>query len=96
MHWTCRFGADPYLIRLLGLTGEEARRQRGQASRADRRTVPGAVRASAGINITGDDVQRLLAAVAGVAAGDPPVPYRQDPSTGDFFRAAKAFPERAA
>ena len=91
-----RFGADPYLIRLLGAGGEEARRQRGQASRADRRTVPGAVRASAGINITGDDVQRLLAAVAGVAAGDPPVPYRQDPSTGDFFPAAKAFPGRAA
>ena len=74
-----RFGADPYLIRLLGLTSEEARRQRGQTRRGDRRAVPGAVRASAGINITGDDVRRLLAAVADVAVGAPPVPYRQDP-----------------
>ena len=87
-----RFGADPYLIRLLGLTSEEARRQRGQTRRGDRRAVPGAVRASAGINITGDDVRRLLAAVADVAAGAPPVPYRQDPSTGDFFPAASTFP----
>ena len=80
-----RFGADPYLIRLLGLTSEEARRHGGQTRRGDRRAATGAVRASAGINITGDDVQRLLAAVADVAVGDPPVPYRQDPSTGDFF-----------
>jgi selenocysteine lyase/cysteine desulfurase len=86
-----RFGADPYLTRLLGLTSEEARRQRGQPRRGDRRAVPGAVRASAGINITGDDVRRLLAAIADVAAGAPPVPYRQDPSTGDFFPAASAF-----
>jgi len=86
-----RFGADPYLTRLLRLTGGEAR---GQASRGDRRVVPGAVRASAGINVTDDDVRRLLAAVADVAVGDPPVPYRQDPSTGDFFPAARAFPER--
>jgi len=91
-----RFGADPYLIRLLGLTSEDARRQRGQTRRRDRRAVPGAVRASAGINITGDDVRRLLAAVADVAAGAPPVPYRQDPSTGDFFPAASTFPGRAA
>ena len=62
----------------------------------DRRAVPGAVRASAGINVTDDDVRRLLAAVADVAAGDPPVPYRQDPSTGDFFPAVSTFPERAA
>ena len=47
--------------------------------------MPGAVRASAGINISDDDVRRLLAAVASIAAGDPPVGYHQDPSTGDFF-----------
>ena len=80
-----RFGADPYLIRLLG-----------PADGDTRRPVPGAVRASAGINVTDDDVLRLLAAVADVAAGHPPVPYRQDPATGDFFPAAKPFPDRAA
>ncbi len=78
-----RFGVDPYLIRLLGLTSEEARR-------------PGAVRASAGLNVTGDDVRRLLVAVADVATGDLPDSYHQDPSTGDFFPAGSTFPERAA
>jgi len=38
-----------------------------------------------GINTTGDDIQRLLAAVARIACGNPPpVPYQQDPRTGDF------------
>ncbi len=46
----------------------------------DRRAVPGAVRASAGINTTDEDVQQLLAAVARVAAGDAPIPYHQDPA----------------
>jgi selenocysteine lyase/cysteine desulfurase len=91
-----RFGADLYLIRLLGLTKEDVRRHRDQARRGDRRAVPGAVRASAGINTTDEDVQRLLAAVARVAAGDPPVPYHQDPWTGDFFPAASTVPEWAA
>ena len=91
----CQFGADAYLTRLLGLTSEDVRRHRDQARRGDRRAVPGAVRASAGINTT-DDVQRLLAAVTRVAAGNPPVPYHQDPSTGAFFPPASTFPERAA
>jgi hypothetical protein len=47
--------------------------------------MPGAVRASGGINTTEQDVARLLAAVARIADGSPPpVPYRQDPHTGDY------------
>jgi selenocysteine lyase/cysteine desulfurase len=91
-----RFGADPYLIRLLGLTREDVSRYRDQARRGDRRAVPGAIRASAGINTTDQDVQQLVAAVARVAASDPPVPYHQDPCTGDFFPAASTLPEWAA
>jgi selenocysteine lyase/cysteine desulfurase len=89
-----RFCAYPYMIRLLGLTREEVHRYRDQARREDRRAMPGAVRASAGINVSDDDVQRLLAAVASIAAGDPPVRYHQDPSTGDFFPAESTFAER--
>ena len=89
-----RFGAYPYLIRLLGLTREEVHRYRDQARREDRRAIPGAVRASAGINISDDDVRRLLAAVASIAAGDPPVRHHQDPLTGDFFPAESTFAER--
>lgn len=91
-----RFGADPYLTRLLGLTAEQVRQHRDRARRGDRRAVPGAVRASAGINTTDEDVRRLLGAVARVAADDPPVPYHLDPSTGDFFPAASTFPDWAA
>jgi len=78
------FCAHPYLMRLLGLGREEVHRYREQVRRGDRSAMPGAVRASAGINTTGDDVQRLLAAVARVAAGHPPVHYQQDPRTGDY------------
>jgi selenocysteine lyase/cysteine desulfurase len=78
------FCAHPYLMRLLGLSRQEVHRYRDQVRRGDRSAMPGAVRASAGINTTGDDVQRLLAAVARVAASDPPVRYRQDRRTGDY------------
>lgn len=78
------FCAHPYLIRLLGLSHAQVHTYRDQVRRGDRSAMPGAVRASAGINTTQDDVRRLLAAVARVAAGDSPVRYRQDPSTGDF------------
>ena len=79
------FCAHPYLMRLLGHTRQEMRRYRDQVRHGDRSAMPGAVRASAGINTTENDVVRLLTAVARVARRDPsPIPYRQDPRTGDF------------
>ena len=79
------FCAHPYLMRLLGHTREDVHRYRDQVRRGDRSAMPGAVRASAGINTTEQDVTRLLTAVARIAGGGPPpVPYRQDPRTGDY------------
>jgi len=79
------FCAHPYLIRLLGLNEDEVGAFRQEVARGDRRRMPGAVRASGGINTTEADVSRLLAAVARIAGGDPPtVTYRQDERTGDF------------
>jgi selenocysteine lyase/cysteine desulfurase len=79
------FCAHPYLMRLLGLTRADVRRYRDQVLRGDRSAMPGAVRASAGLNTTDGDIVRLLDAVARIARGDPPpVPYRQDRRTGDF------------
>jgi hypothetical protein len=44
------------------------------------------VRASAGLSTTADDIDRLVAAVTSIASGDaPPVPYEQDPNTGDYW-----------
>jgi selenocysteine lyase/cysteine desulfurase len=93
------FCAHPYLIRLLGLSAEEIALYRRAVSVGDRRHIPGAVRASAGISTTVDDIDRLLAAVAQIAAGEPaPVPYLQDVATGDYWpeeRAQWSAPGRA-
>jgi selenocysteine lyase/cysteine desulfurase len=80
------FCAHPYLLRLLGLADEEVEAYRQAVLQHDRRRIPGAVRASAGLSTTEADIDRLVAAVAGIAAGVPgPVGYRQDPTTGDFW-----------
>ena len=80
------FCAHPYLLRLLGLGAGEVAEFRSAVLRGDRRDIPGAVRASAGLSTTAADIDRFLAAVADIAGGDgPPVPYDQDPDTGDFW-----------
>jgi len=79
------FCAHPYLIRLLGLSGEEVQRYRRDVLAGDRRFIPGAARVSACLSTTAADVQRLAGALAAVTSGDPPpVPYEQDVATGDF------------
>lgn len=78
------FCAHPYLMRLLGCTSATAVRERMLAG--DRRDIPGAVRASAGLGTTLEDISALVAAVGELAAGaEAPVPYHQDPASGDFF-----------
>jgi len=79
------FYAYPYLARLLGLSPAEARARARQARRDGPGATPGAVRASAGINTSEQDVTRLLAAIARLVASEPPVRYLRDPSTGDFY-----------
>ena len=85
------FCAHPYLERLLGLSGEQVEAFRAAVTRGDRREMPGAVRASAGVPTSAADVQYLVDAVTVVAGRSaPPVAYRQDAVTGDFW------PESAA
>ncbi|MGI8686614.1 MAG: aminotransferase class V-fold PLP-dependent enzyme [Acidimicrobiales bacterium] len=80
------FCAHPYLLRLLGLSPAEVASYRDAVLAGDRREIPGAVRASAGLSTSVDDIDRLVAAVASIAADPaPPVPYEQDPATGDFW-----------
>ena len=80
------FCAHPYLLRLLGVGPDAVAEARAEVLAGDRRNIPGAVRASGGLGTTDDDVDTLLSAVAALAAGEPaPVPYRQDPATGDFW-----------
>ena len=80
------FCAHPYLTRLLGLGHAEIASYRRAVLEGDRRDIPGAVRASAGINTTVEDIDRLLVAVDHIATGGPPpLPYTQDPITGDYW-----------
>jgi selenocysteine lyase/cysteine desulfurase len=79
------FCAHPYMMRLLGLAEDEVVDFRNEMRRGDRTRMPGAVRASAGINTTEADVSRLVSAVARIAGGmEAPVTYVQDPRSGDF------------
>jgi len=79
------FCAHPYLVRLLDVGPDEVARYWDAVRHGDRSNMPGAVRASAGLSTSIDDVDRLVAAVADIASGRPaPVAYHQDPATGDF------------
>jgi selenocysteine lyase/cysteine desulfurase len=80
------FCAHPYLLRLLGLTTAEVTDYKDAVLAGDRRQIPGAVRASASIATTTDELDRFLAAVADIARHpEPPVAYEQDRSTGDYW-----------
>ena len=75
-------------MRLLHLSTDEIAAYRQAVHRGDRTTMPGAVRASAGLSTTLDDIDRLLAAVTDIAGGRPaPVDYLQDTHTGDYWPA---------
>jgi len=85
------FCAHPYLMRLLDLSPAEIAEYRRAVLAGDRRRMPGAVRASAGLATTPADVDRLLAAVSDIAAGRPaPVAYSQDAQTGDYWPESEA------
>ncbi len=80
------FCAHPYVVRLLGLDESEVAAYRDEVLHGDHRNVPGAVRASAGLGTSGEDIDALLQAVAELAEGRPaPAPYAQDTATGDYF-----------
>jgi selenocysteine lyase/cysteine desulfurase len=82
------FCAHPYLVRLLGLGPREIAHHWNAVRHGDRRAMPGAIRASAGLSTSPDDIDRLVAAVADIASGRPaPVAYQLDPTTGDYHLA---------
>jgi selenocysteine lyase/cysteine desulfurase len=80
------FCAHPYLMRLLGLSPAAIDAYRQSLRAGDRSRLPGAVRASAGLNTTRGDIDRFLAAVAEIATNRPSrFAYRRDPTTGDYW-----------
>jgi selenocysteine lyase/cysteine desulfurase len=89
------FCAHPYLVRLLGLSHHELHRFRSAARRHDRSSLPGAVRASAGISTTLSDLERLFEAVEIIASSPPPVHYLRDPRSGDYWPESLVRPDAA-
>ncbi len=79
------FCAHPYLIRLLGLGHDDLEHFRAAARHHDRRSLPGAVRASASLSTGMHDLDRFLTAVEAVVTTEAPVPYHHDPATGDYW-----------
>jgi selenocysteine lyase/cysteine desulfurase len=78
------FCAHPYVLRLLGLSEDEARRVRDTMVAHDRRRMPGMVRMSFGLYNTVDEVDRFIEALGRTARGDIAGDYRQDPATGEY------------
>ncbi|MEW6568120.1 MAG: aminotransferase class V-fold PLP-dependent enzyme [Chloroflexota bacterium] len=78
------FCAQPYVLRLLGLTPAEADRVRADIRRGDRRQMPGFVRASFGLYNTREEVDTLAEALAAIARGELRGTYVQDPHSGDY------------
>ncbi len=79
------FCAHPYLIRLLGLDDRQVAAYRNDVISGDRRRIPGAVRASAGLSTTVADIDRFLAALRSVIEDPAPTAYDQDAATGDYW-----------
>jgi selenocysteine lyase/cysteine desulfurase len=87
------FCAHPYLLRLLDMSDDDVAAYRRDVMAGDRRTMPGAVRASGGISTTAADVDRFLDAVREIASGAPaPITYTQDRTTGDYWPDGEAAP----
>jgi len=70
------FCAHPLITRLLGVSESELARLRGEFDAGRRPPLPGAVRASVGLGTTAGDVDRLVAALAGLSEAGPRWRYR--------------------
>jgi len=81
------FCAHPYVMRLLGLSLDEARAVRDRMAAHDKREMPGMVRMSFGLYNTLDEVDRFSEALAQIARGGISGDYRQDTATGEYIPA---------
>ena len=78
------FCAHPLIKHLLRVDRESEKLIEVQVRQGDRRTVPGAVRASLGLHNTAEDVDRFLDAVRQIAGRRWKGRYEQNPRTGEF------------
>jgi len=78
------FCAHPYVLRLLGLSPDEARAVRDRMAAHDKREMPGMVRISFGLYNTREEVDRFGEALDQIARGEIRGEYRQIAATGEY------------
>jgi selenocysteine lyase/cysteine desulfurase len=78
------FCAHPYVLRLLGLTADEAGAVRRRMLDGDKRQMPGLVRASFGLYNTTEEVDRFADALSRLARGEIAGRYSQDRASGEY------------
>jgi selenocysteine lyase/cysteine desulfurase len=79
------FCAHPYVLRLLGLSDDEAHAVRDRMAAHDKREMPGMVRMSFGLYNTLDEIDQFIEALQHIARGDILGEYRQNPATGEYI-----------
>jgi len=78
------FCAHPYVLRLHGLSVDEARGVRDRMAAHDKREMPGMVRMSFGLYNTLDEIDRFIDALGQITRREIAGDYRQDPATGEY------------
>ncbi len=81
------FCAHPYILHLLGLTGDEALMVRQRMLAHDKSEMPGLLRASFGLYNTTDEVDRLVEALTSIANGKYQGSYTQNIASGEYLPA---------
>jgi selenocysteine lyase/cysteine desulfurase len=79
------FCAHPYMLRLLGISSQEALRHQQEILAGTRTGRPGLVRASFGCYNTAEEVDCFVDLLARIAAGDVDGDYEQDPASGAYW-----------
>ncbi len=78
------FCAHPYLLHLLGLSGEESNRVRADILANDRHDMPGLVRVSFGMYNTAEEIDTLVQALTNITRGKYYGRYEQDGKSGEY------------
>jgi selenocysteine lyase/cysteine desulfurase len=81
------FCAHPYVARLLKVSKREMHELGHEIRQGDKRRIPGLVRASFGMYNTRGEVDKFVAALSQIAAGNYRGKYSQAKKTGDFSAA---------
>ncbi len=81
------FCAHPYILHILGLTGEQSKMVRQRMLAHDKSEMPGLLRASFGLYNNTEEIDALVDALKHIAAGKYEGIYTQNKATGEYIPA---------